>query len=54
MLKSSNHEPKAMPKIRCPKCEQSNLFLTAHNTLYCPKCNYTLRLFTSQDKDSQD
>jgi len=50
MLLSTNQAPKIMPKIRCPKCEKSNLYLKNCNTLYCPECDYTLQLLGSQVK----
>lgn len=54
MLASSNNEPKVMPKIRCPKCEKSNLHLKDCNTLFCPACNYTLQLLGPRVKLGPD
>jgi Zn finger protein HypA/HybF involved in hydrogenase expression len=42
-------ELKIMPKIRCPKCEKSNMSFT-DNDLYCPECHFRLHLFGSHTK----
>jgi len=39
MLLSTKQEQRVMPKIRCQKCERSNLYLKNDNTLYCPECD---------------
>jgi len=42
-------EPNLMPKIRCPKCEKSNMY-RKNNMLYCPECGYKLKIFPKETK----
>jgi len=40
---------KVMPKIRCPKCEKSNMF-RKDNMLHCPECGYKLKISAPETK----
>ena len=52
MFLSTEQEPRLMPKIRCPQCEQSNLYLIDTRALYCPECAYRFALFITRDDPS--
>ncbi len=49
MQLTPKQEQKLMPKIRCPKCEKSNMYLK-YNMLQCPECGYKLNIFQPKTK----
>jgi ribosomal protein S27AE len=48
---SQKQELRIMPKLRCPRCEKSNMYYD-DNTLSCAECGYELTLFKEEKKPS--
>jgi uncharacterized Zn ribbon protein len=51
MVLSHKQELRIMPKLRCPRCEKSNMYYD-DNTLFCPACGYEFALCKEVKKPS--
>jgi len=51
MILSTKNNRKIMPKIRCPRCEKSNMYYL-DNVLHCPECTYRVVLYCAHRKVS--